>query len=172
MKPYELTILGCLYARLELRRAAMRILWALLLCVGISPLARSQEVLDSIVSDSFHLVGLHVVRHKSIGVTKQRILVRGVRLPNGHCSYQTRGPRVAGWSQWEEEVDYDTCTAIHAQGPGDGGPHVDPNRGHLVVVPFKPRADTVDTQAVQKKKEAVVSETCSTASVGPVSRTP
>ena len=85
-----------------------RVLWAALIWSIISVPARSQEV----VSDSFHLSGSHVVRHGPIvGVTEmQRVLIHGVRLPNGGCRYSGEGPGAAGWSEWEAEVDPDTCT--------------------------------------------------------------
>ena len=142
----------------------MRILWAALLCVGIPSLAGSQEVVsDSVVSDSFHLIGPLVVRHRSIGVREmQRILVRGVRLPNGNCRYHGKGPHVAGWSEWEEEVDPDTCTTIHGQGPqmqAGGVPRqtattkqrdtIVRNSGSVLL---RSGVDTVDTQAVRRRK--------------------
>ena len=129
----------------------MRILLAASLCLGIASLAKAQVVADTVVvSDSFHLSGPHVFRHKAIGTTKQRVLIRGVRLPNGSCHYVGHGPLVAGWSQWEEEIDPDTCTSIHGQGPGDGGPHLDLKHGFkdsLLLI----KGDTAGIQAVRKK---------------------
>ena len=139
----------------------MRILRAVLLCACIPSLARSQEIArDSIVSDSFHLIGPSVVRHKSIGLREmQRVLVRGVRLPNGNCRYSGHGPHVAGWSQWEEEVDPDTCTAIHGQGPQMqtvGVPTSTTKHRDTVVrnsgsILLRSGVDTVDTQAVRRR---------------------
>lgn len=127
----------------------MRIFWAFLLCLGIPSVAESQLVADSVVSDSLHLIGTHVVRYKAIGVTKQRVLIRGVRLPNGLCHYVAHGPLVAGWSQWEEEADTDTCTSIQGQGPGDGGPHLDLQRGRKDSMLVR-RRDS-DTQEIRRK---------------------
>jgi hypothetical protein len=131
----------------------MRILLAASLCLGIASPAKAQVVADTVVvSDSFHLTGPNVVRHRPIGLTKQRVLLVGVRLPNGGCHFVGHGPRVAGWSQWEEEVDYDTCRAIHGQGPGDGGPHLDLKhsfKDSLLLI----KGDTAGTQAVRKTKK-------------------
>jgi hypothetical protein len=131
----------------------MRICWAVLLFVGVPSVARSQQLVDSVISDSFHLIGPNVVRHKPIGVTKQRVLLRGVRRPNGACRLGGKGPSVVGWSEWEEEFDPDTCTSIHGQGPGDGGPHLNLNRGKLRDTLLRSWADTADTQAVRRKKK-------------------
>ena len=129
----------------------MRILWALVFCVGIPSLTTSQAVLDSVVSDTFHLSGLRVARHKPMGVTKRRIFLRGVPMPNGGCEFITYGPRVGGWSEWEEETDWDTCITIHGQGPGNGGPQPDSSHVHFRVVPFS--VNTADTQTVPRKKK-------------------
>ena len=130
----------------------MRILSAAVLCLGISTVARSQLVADSVVADSLHLTGPHVVRYKAIGSTKHRVLIRGVRLPNGRCHYVAHGPQIAGWSQWEEEVDPDSCTSIHGQGPGDGGPHLDLHQLRKDSMLVK-RRGIVDTQAIRRKEK-------------------
>jgi hypothetical protein len=163
----------------------MRIFCVVLICVGIPSLAKSQKAVhdsvvrelrrelarqsalrDSVVSDSFHLVGPNVVRYQWIGLTKQRVLIRGTRLADGRCRYEGTGPHVAGWSEWGEEVDPDSCTTIHGRGP-DSGPHRNPaaNYRPTVLTPvdkiqrnsrtifLRSPADTADTLAGAKEKK-------------------
>ena len=107
-----------------------------------------------VVSDTLHLVGNHVVRYKSMGFAQvERVLIRGVRTPNGGCEFRSFGPRRApNWSEWVEEYDTATCTQIRGQGPGDGGPHLTSSgkqREFFAKIPV----DTGDTQAVRRRKK-------------------